>query len=206
MQSPLLQICAASSIGGSFESSWKSIKFWKCATAAQNQLAQNSWRQQNASTCVRRYYWNICSESLSYNNLKFLTKNLCLFMVGTQTLQKVCVSHCEIWSVCQKIKLVNFMISPRPEFSKNLRLDIVSSIQPLSEIIKVTRVQARSDLSRSGLIWWQLGLVPLQFKSQKSSTESRFTSQKSLADKMLTKSKIPPTMDLLKQHNIPVWV
>ena len=63
-----------------------------------------------------------------------------------------------------------------------------------------------SDLSRSGLICWQLGLVPLQFKSQKSSTESWFTSQKSLADKMLTKSKISPTMDLLKQHNIPVWV
>ena len=81
MQSPLLQICAASSIGGSFESSWKSIKFWKCATAAQNQLAQNSWRQQNASTCVRRYYWNICSESLSYNNLKFLTKKA-LFVYG----------------------------------------------------------------------------------------------------------------------------
>ena len=116
-------------------------------------------------------------------------------MVGTQTLQKVCVSHCEIWSVCQKIKLVNFMISPRPEFSKNLRLDIVSSIQPLCEMISVTRVQARSDLSRSGLIWWQLGLVSLQFKSQKSSTESRFTSQKSLADNMVTKSKVSPTFE-----------
>ena len=125
MQSPLLQICAASLIGGSFEPSWKSIKFWKCATAARNQLAQNPWRHQNATTCVRRYYWNICSESLSYNNLKSLTKNLCLFMVRTQTLQKVCVSHCEIWSVCQKIKLVNLLISPRPDFSKNLRLDNV---------------------------------------------------------------------------------
>ena len=65
---------------------------------------------------------------------------------------------------------------------------------------------AWSDLSRSGLIWWQLGLVPLQFKSQKSSTESRFTSQKSLADKMATKSKVSPAMDLLKQLHLSVWV
>ena len=127
-------------------------------------------------------------------------------MVRTQTLQKVCVSHCEIWSVCQKIKLVNFMISPRPDFSKNLRLDIVSSIQPLCEMISVTRVQAWPDLSRCGLIWWQLGLVSLQFKSQKSSIESRITSQMSLADKMATKSKVSPAMDLLKQLHLPVWV
>ena len=63
-----------------------------------------------------------------------------------------------------------------------------------------------SDLSRSGLIWWQLGLVSLQFKSQKSSTESRITSQKSLADNMVTKSKVSPAMDLLKQLHLSVGV